>query len=50
MAIPFTTEINPRGSSPEERQEDLIRQLRIQNQQLKIIIADIYKQIEGGKN
>lgn len=50
MAIPFTSEINPRGASSEERQADLVRQLRLQNQQLKIIIADIYKQIEGGKN
>lgn len=49
MAIPLTTEINPHGATAEARQEDLIRQLRIQNQQLKIIIADIYKQIEGGK-
>lgn len=57
MGIPFTAEINPRGNTTEERQAELIRQLRIQNEQLKRQFEDIdkrfhqiKKQIEEVKN
>ena len=46
MIIPFTAEINPRGNTVEQVQGDLINQLRIQNTQLRIIIADLYRLIE----
>ena len=44
--IPFTQEINPRGNTAEQRQADLIRQLRLQNQQLRIIVEDLYKRLD----
>ncbi|MBQ8140619.1 MAG: hypothetical protein IJ038_02870 [Clostridia bacterium] len=47
MSIPFTAEINPKGNTAEQKQEDLIRQLRRQNEQLKVIIADLYKKAES---
>lgn len=46
MAIPVTTEINPRGADTRERLEELIRQLRIQNRELKLIVNDIYGELE----
>lgn len=46
MAIPFTAEINPRGNTAEERQSDLVRQLQIQNKELRVIIDDLYRQLE----
>jgi hypothetical protein len=46
MAIPFTAEINPRGATPEQKQADLISQLRVQNRQLNIIIQDLYREID----
>lgn len=49
MMIPLKTEINPKGRTTEEKQNDLIRQLRQQNTELKNIIADLYRQIEGLK-
>ncbi|MBO7310624.1 MAG: hypothetical protein J6U86_04455 [Clostridia bacterium] len=45
MSIPFTASINPKGKNTDEVQRDLIRQLQIQNRELKIIIEDLYKQI-----
>lgn len=45
----LTVEINPKGKTTEERQADLIRQLRLQNGQLKRIIEDIYLKIEKEK-
>ena len=49
MAIPFTARINPVGATAEERQEELIRQLRQQNLQLEVIINDIYRQLSEVK-
>lgn len=46
VAIPVTTEINPRGADTRERLEELIRQLRIQNRELKLIVNDIYGELE----
>lgn len=46
MAIPVTTEINPRGADVGARLEELIRQLRIQNTELKLIVNDIYGELE----
>lgn len=43
--IPYTARIQPKGNTTEAIQEDLIRQLRAQNEQLKIIIADLYREI-----
>lgn len=43
--IQLTTEINPVGASVEQRQNELIRQLRIQNEQLKVIVIDIYNEL-----
>lgn len=42
----LTIEINPKGNTTEERQTDLIRQLRLQNGQLKRIIENIYLTID----
>lgn len=42
----LTIEINPKGKNTEERQADLIRQLRLQNAELKRIIEGIYLNIE----
>ena len=51
--IPYTAEIRPTGKTAENIQADLIRQLRAQNEQLKIIIQDLYREIDeikkGGK-
>ena len=44
--IQLTTNINPKGSTTEERQRDLIRQLQWQNEQLRRIIDDLYREIE----
>ena len=49
MAIPFTAEINPRGATPQEKQADLISQLRVQNKELRILIQDLYKEIDAIK-
>lgn len=49
MAIPFTTEINPRGTTVEEIQNDLIKQLKIQNKELRVIIEDLYKNLKGAE-
>lgn len=56
MGIPFTAQINPKGATVAERQEDLIRQLRRQNEQLKCNFEDIdrqftelKKQLQGGE-
>lgn len=46
MGIPFTAEINPRGSTTEARQAELIRQLRIQNEELKRQFEDIDKRFQ----
>lgn len=46
VAIPVTTEINPRGADVGARLEELIRQLRIQNTELKLIVNDIYGELE----
>lgn len=50
MAIPVTAEINPRGRDTCERLDELIRQLRIQNTELKLIVNDIYGELEALKN
>lgn len=42
----LTVEINPRGNNIEAIQADLIRQLKLQNVQLQLIISDLYKEIE----
>lgn len=42
----LTTEINPRGNTTAEIQADLIRQLRIQNSELKRIIEQINLKIK----
>ncbi|MBQ8836448.1 MAG: hypothetical protein IJ002_03165 [Clostridia bacterium] len=47
--IPLTTEINPLGATTEQRQNELIRQLRIQNEELKVIINDIYNELNNIK-
>ena len=44
--IPLTTEINPTGTTAERRLESLVAQLRAQNEQLRVIINDLYRQIE----
>lgn len=44
--IPFHAEINPTGATAERRLESLVSQLRLQNEQLRVIINDLYKQIE----
>ena len=40
------TEINPKGGTIEAKQADLIRQLRLQNEELRVILQDIYKKLE----
>ena len=47
--IPLKTEINPKGRTTEEKQNDLVRQLRLQNTELKNIILDLYREIENIK-
>ena len=47
--IPLKTEINPKGRTTEEKQNDLVRQLRLQNTELKNIILDLYRKIENIK-
>lgn len=47
--ISFKSEINPKGRTVEERQADLIRQLRLQTEELKVIIQDLYKKLEEKK-
>ena len=49
MSIPFTAEINPKGTTADELQRDLIRQLKTQNKELAVIIKDLYEQIEKVK-
>lgn len=49
MGIPFTAVINPKGNTLQEQQNDLIRQLQIQNKELRVIIEDLYKQMESGR-
>ena len=44
MGIPFTAEINPNGLTVAEKQENLIYQLRRQNEQLKRNFEDIDRQ------
>ena len=44
--IRFTAEINPTGTTAERRLESLVTQLRAQNEQLRVIINDLYRQIE----
>lgn len=50
MAIPLTVEINPKGNTTEERLEALVRQLQTENKELRVIIADLYLEIEDLKN
>lgn len=50
MAIPLTVEINPKGNTTEERLEALVRQLQTENKELRVIIADLYMEIEDLKN
>lgn len=45
----LTIEINPKGNTTEEKQADLIRLLRLQNKQLKLIIEDLYLKIGDKK-
>ena len=45
MGIPYTAEINPRGTTTEARLEDLIHQLRRQNEQLKRIFDETSKEL-----
>lgn len=40
------TEINPKGNTTEEKLADLVRQLKLQNGELKRIIQDLYLKIE----
>ncbi len=49
MAIPFTSEIIPKGSTTEAKLADLVIQLQRQNRELKVIIQDLYRIIEEGK-
>lgn len=49
MAIPLTAEINPKGNTLEERHNALVSQLRTENKELKVIIEDLYKEIEDLK-
>ena len=44
--IQLTVNINPKGRTIEERQRDLVRQLQWQNEQLRRIIDDLYREIE----
>ena len=48
MMLPKTT-INPTGNSTEEKLERLIQQLRLQNEEYKRIIFDLYREIENRK-
>lgn len=41
----LTVEINPVGRNTEEKLSELVRQLRLQNGQLKRIIEDLYLKI-----
>ena len=53
MAIRFTAEIKPSGTTAERRMDSLVSQLRFQNEQLQAIINDLYREIEklkGKKN
>jgi len=44
--IQLTAKINPKGRTGEELQRDLIHQLQVQNEQLRRIIDDLYREIE----
>lgn len=46
----LTVDINPKGNTTEEKLTDLVRQLRLQNGQLKRILEDLYLNIEKEKN
>ena len=43
--IQLTANINPKGRTGEELQRDLIHQLQVQNEQLRRIIDDLYREI-----
>ena len=44
--IPFTTEINLTGKTVDEKLNTLVWQLKKQNQELRIIINDLYREIK----
>lgn len=44
--IPIRTEINPKGSTADEKLKDLVGQLRRQNEELKACLQDLQKQIQ----
>ena len=44
--ITYTAEINPQGRTTDERLNSLVSQLRIQNEQLKMALSDLQKQIK----
>lgn len=53
MGLPIKSEINPKGATTEERLENLVRQLQLQNRELRVIVDDLYSKVEaltkGGK-
>lgn len=46
----LTIEIHPKGNNTEEKLNDLVRQLRLQNKRLQFIIEDLYLKIEKENN
>ena len=47
--IPIRTEINPRGVTAEDKLNDLVRQLRRQNEELVACLQDLQRQITEGR-
>ena len=45
MLMPYTAEINPQGATADAKLEDLVRQLRRQNEQLKRIFEETSKEL-----